>query len=291
MTKMSILDKINVMIEVSKTSKLFIVVLIFLVFLAYTFSTTNKKNAKTGKKIYLIVYAFILLFMIIAYNSSLAKMFDYMMNNLFIVVFFPNLAIYLAAIITTNIILWISVFRFKTASIIKNINITVYCIMNYLLALILSIISSEKLDVFSQKSIYSNKNIQALIELSSTLFIVWVIFLIIYKIIMNYQHKDEELLTDPVIIEKKCRILPKNISEVKIPRYAKAVPKVQVIPKEPLKQNHGLDDLLTLEDYKLLLTILKEQKEKERLERERQSRIEAEQTKFRELQELYRNIK
>ena len=50
------------------------------------------------------------------------------------------------------------------------------------------------------------------------------------------------------------------------------------------------DDLLTLDDYKLLLSILKEQKEKEQQEKDRKARIDKEQAKFRELQELYRGV-
>ena len=297
MSKMSLIDKLNIFLEVSKTSKLFIVVLIALVILAFIFFRTNKKNAKTSKKIYLIVYIFVLLFVIISFNKSLASIFDYMMNNLFIAIYFPNLAIYFAAIIATNIILWISIFNFKTDKLIKNINIIVYCLMNYLLVLILSIINTEKLDVFTQTSVYGNKQAQALIELSSGLFIIWIIFLIIYKIIRIYQNRNKTSLEKAIIEEKRSRVLPNNITEIKAPRYAQALPKKPTIKPQPqptkVQQQavSEIDKLLTLDDYKLLLTILKEKKEKDRSEKEAKEKIEQEQSKFMELQELYRSVR
>lgn len=290
MTKTSFLDKLSILLEVSKTSKLFIVAIIFLLLLAYIFFTTNKKNIKKNRKIYFTIYAFIILFIILLYHDSLGKMFDYMMDNLFIAVYFPNIAIYLAAIIITNIILCISVFDLKISKIIKNINIIFYCIIHYLLALILSIITTEKLDVFTQTSLYSNENIGALIELSSTIFIGWMIFLIIYKLIRAYQTKNSVKKEKKVIIKEKRKI-PSNIKEINSPSYIRTLPTKTTVKTQPTKVSNEFDDALTLEDYRLLLTILNERKEKKRLEEERQKRIEKEQIKYRQLQDLYRSVR
>ena len=94
MTKTSFMDKLNIILEVSKSSKLFIAVIAIIVVLAVLAITMNKKNAKYTKNIYVLVYAFILIAILVAYSSSLGKMFDYMMNNLFIAIYFPNIAIY-----------------------------------------------------------------------------------------------------------------------------------------------------------------------------------------------------
>ncbi|MBQ6324403.1 MAG: hypothetical protein IJI22_06215, partial [Bacilli bacterium] len=183
MTKMSFLDKLGVLLEVSKSSKLYILLILALLGLGIFLFKTNKRNVKMRKKIFLVFLISIAILLILVYHVSLAKMFDYMMNNLFVAIYFPNLAIYFAAIIVTNIILWTSVFNFRTSKIIKRVNIVVYVIMNYLLALILSVINTEKLDIFSQKSIYNNDKVTALISLSSIVFVAWIIYLIIYKII------------------------------------------------------------------------------------------------------------
>lgn len=219
MTKTSFMDKLNIILEVSKSSKLFIAVIAIIVVLAVLAITMNKKNAKYTKNIYVLVYAFILIAILVAYSSSLGKMFDYMMNNLFIAIYFPNIAIYLAAIIITNIILLVSIFNKKITKLIKNINVVMFSIMNYLLVLILSIVHQENLDVFTQTSIYGNGQVQALIELSSSVFMIWMAFLIIYKLIRTYQQKTNPYYEKPeihkVIVEKKTRVLPSNIKEIK----------------------------------------------------------------------------
>ena len=49
--------------------------------------------------------------------------------------------------------------------------------------------------------------------------------------------------------------------------------------------------MLTVEDYKLLLKMLQEQKEKERLEKLRKEQLAKEENKFIELQALYRSAR
>ena len=299
----TILEKFKIIYEVSKSSKLIIPIIIFLGLLILVSLRTNKHNAKKSKKLYLLVYILVGIFIAFNYYESFGKMFDYMMNNFFIAVYFPNLAIYLAAIIITNIILINSIFNFKTAKIIKIINIIVYSIIHYLFALVLNIITKNNLDIFSQNSVYSNVEAHALIELTSTIFIVWIIFLTFYKIIRKYQQKEEVPVKQKVIIKTK-RKLPDNINKIKVPTIVKAQPKKikeQVI-EEPViiaqltetpKVNQteelmkSLDSMLTLEDYKVLLTLLKQQKK----QKQKDLYEEPEQVKISELQEAYRSVR
>ena len=292
MSKLSFLDKLGVLFEVSKSSYLFIIAIVLLIILGIIFATTNMKNAKRNKKIYLSFTIFTVCFIIMVYHGSLSNIFDYMMDNFFIAIFFPNLAIYLAAIITTNIIVWISIFSFRTSEMIKRVNIIVFIIMNYLLALILSIINTDNLDVFKQSSIYGSTKATALVELSSIVFMIWIIFLIIYKIILVYILKDYKQKVKKVIVRKKVKMLPENFETVNIPDYVygnisqKSKMKESldysknnqiIIERNPeIIQSQGdfnsfddrtltkqFEDILTVEDYKLLLKMLKEQKNKE----------------------------
>ena len=119
MTKMSFIDKLGVLVEVSKSSNLFILAIFLLGIVGYLFYSTNKKNIKTAKKIYLAAALVILVITLAIYHDSLIDMFDYMMNNFFIAIYFPNVAIYLAALIITNIILYISIFNYKVSKLIS----------------------------------------------------------------------------------------------------------------------------------------------------------------------------
>ena len=134
MTQTTILDKLKVILDVSMSSKLFIAVILFIILITLVSLTTNRKNVKRAKIIYGLTYLIVIASIIVFYYDSLGKMFDYMMNNLFIVLYFPNVAVYLAAIIITNIIVLVSVFNFKTPKLVRNINVIIYGIINYLLA-------------------------------------------------------------------------------------------------------------------------------------------------------------
>ncbi len=227
MTKTTILEKFKIIFEVSKQSKLFIAVIAFILLLAIIALTTNKNNAKKSKSLYAIIYSAGIITLLITYHESLGKMFDYMMNNLFIVVYFPNIAVYMAAILITNIIFLVSIFNFKTSKTIKIINTTVYGIIHYLLALVLNIISKNNLDIFSQTSLYGNERLQAIVEFTSGIFMIWLVFLGLYKLIRKYQVREEkvEVPVAQKVIVKKVRRLPAGIKEVEVPLYVKALPR------------------------------------------------------------------
>lgn len=283
MSKLSLIDKFRILIDVSISSSMYLIVIILLLTAGYLFITTTKKTAKRNKIIYLVISIFIIVFLIASYHGSLSKMFDYMMNNFFVAIYFPNLAIYLAALIITNVIVWISIFNFKTSKLIKRLNVAVYIIMNYLLALILSVINTNKLDVFTQESIYGNKKVTALIELSSGIFIIWIIFLIIYRLILVYLRKDYKPKVKKVIVKKPVKKLPTNFEPKEFPDfiYGHSLNKKQeeTVVKEKVVQ----EDVFTKDEYLLMAKVLKEQKEKMRAKRE--------QNKIEELQEMYRSVK
>lgn len=254
MTQTTILDKLKVILDVSMSSKLFIAVILFIILITLVSLTTNRKNVKRTKIIYGLTYLIIIATIIVFYYDSLGKMFDYMMNNFFIVLYFPNVAVYLAAIIITNIIVLVSVFNFKTPKLVRNINVIIYGIINYLLALVLNVVTKNNLDIFSQTSIYGNESAQAIIEISSTIFMIWLAFLVIYKMIRMYQKKDEPVKRK--VIVKKVRKLPEGIAEIPVPLFVKGQPK-------------KVEEVKTKEDPVIVATFTDDLKlEKEALEKQ-----------------------
>ena len=305
MSKMTFMDKLSVLLNVSLSSKLFIALFILLIIIGLVLIKNNNNDVQKNKKIYLMITIFISALVIFTFNTSLAKMFDYMMNNLFIIVYFPNIAIYLAAIIATNVILFVSIFSNKTSKVIKNINIIVYTIINYLLVLLLFTVNKSGLDLFSQSSIYQNESATALIELTSILFIIWVVFLVLYKLILSYLSKDDEISEDTARIRKKIlmeeqrkifnekRELEREKEELRKAQEEMTTPVVvrEETPKQMSREEYMMkqfDQMLTLNDYKVLLNVLKEHRDKEKAEQERQQMIKNENVKYEELLSLYR---
>ena len=325
MSKLSLLDKLSLFIDVAKDSLWSVLILLILIVLVYLFSKTDKKTMKRNKIIYIGFSLLVLIILLIIYLPSIGKVFDNMMNNLFIVIYFPSLAVYFAAIIVTSIILWVSLFSYKTSEIIKRLNLVIYLIINYLFALLLYVINNNKLDIFSTESIYTNKQATALIELTSIIFVVWVVFLMIYKLVLIYLRRDYREPVKKVVVKKEVKKLPKNYLNIEVPSMvygniskpikeeknysytnapsmvygklsrSKIKPYIEIdapkvvygtIPKKYSIDNKTkvYEDMLTLEDYKLLLKLLKEQKKKEVKE-------ELNQPNFTELENLFRSIR
>ena len=276
MTRLSIIDILGVLINVSKQSYFFIVLLVVLIMLGLGLTFINPKNEKKYKILYISIISIILVFLVVSYYSSLGKMFNYMMNNFFIAALFPNVAIYLAAIISMNIIVWISVFNYRSARPIRNLNITIYCIMSYILALLSHVIISNKLDVYSQESIYNNTDARALIELSSLIFIVWIIFLVLYKIILVYIRKDYKPKVKKIIVHKREKILPNNFLPVDTPTtvFGRAPHQTAIVkeikveePKESVKEEKQ-EDKFTIDEYKLFYEILRNEQKRNQFKKE-----------------------
>lgn len=302
MSKLSFIDKLSLFFEVAKSSIWTILILLILLVLVYMFSSTNKKTIKRNKMIYIVFSLLVLIILLISYLPSIGKIFDNMINNLFIIIYFPNLAVYFAAILTTSIILWVSIFSYKTSNLIKRINLVMYLIINYLFALLLYVINTDRLNIFNTKSIYSNKEATALIELTSIIFVIWIIFLVIYKLILIYLRRDYRPKVKKVIIKKEVKKLPENYLSIKAPSIVHIskptmnektyieidVPKVVYgsIPKNN-KLLKIYDEMLTIEDYKLLLKLLKEKQK----EVKKQPKEEFVQPDLSELDRLYRSIK
>ena len=299
MTRMSLGEKIGVFFDVISKNQLSILVLILLVGLAYLFITTNKKNSNSTKKIYIIVYTVLIVFMLVAFSTHILKFLDYMMNNFFITVYFPNLAIYFAAIIVSNVIAFISVFNFDINRMIRNINITVYTIISFIFILLVGVVSDKNLNIYSQKSIYTNNSALVLIQLTSAIFISWIIFLTIYYLIRRYQEKNNPKKKE---VEKK-RILPSNLIEIKIPdiAYKQSKKKVELSKaevekitreeaskyvQEKIKESKQLDKFLTKEDYLVLLKLLKEKKQEKSKEI-----VHDDQESYLKLQEMYKSVR
>ena len=231
MNSITLVDKLDVVIKLTSSNAFYQIALIALIFLSFLLIMTNKKNKKDSIKTFLTIYFLVFLVIIIKYRSSLSTMFDYFMDNVFIIFYFPNIAVYFLSIIVTNIVTLISVFSRKTKKNIKVINSIIFCIINYLLIIILNIINTKKLDVFDVTSLYENKNIHTIIELSSNIFIIWIIFLILYKIIVIYLEKDKEEIEEKVIIKE----LPSSINKLKAPNKVirrETKTEVKIVEKE-----------------------------------------------------------
>lgn len=267
MVQVSLSEKLGVLKDVMTSSMTSIIALLIILFLGFLFITTNRHNAKESKKVYILLYITCLVALFIKYRDSLQKLMDYFMNHVFILIYFPNLAVYVLALIIVNIVMWKSMFHSNDKPL-KIINTVAFCSIHYMLVLLLNVISKKGLDIFKLTSVYGNKEALALIELSSAIFIFWILLMIIYQGIKKY-HSSKELVLEEIPVESKYSIkMPSKIETVEIPERVYRVEthekREEVVEQKEKDIVDLYDNMLTLEDYKLLLEVLKKAQPKKK---------------------------
>ena len=105
MVEMSFLDKMKTILTLMFSSPYFIFLLGFAVIIYFLLKQSTKKNYITENTInpYIYRYFLVLLAIIIKYNKLLSLV-DYLIDNLAILFYFPNVATYILIIIIINII-------------------------------------------------------------------------------------------------------------------------------------------------------------------------------------------
>jgi len=250
------LDKLKLVLNLSE-NVFNIAIIVFMIFISFLFITTNKNNRKGSLKAYIAMYIILFAVILIRYYDSLPTMFDYFMDNVFDIIYFPNIAVYIGFIILSNIIMLVSIFSTRTHKYIKTINVIISGILDYIFVLFVSLVNAKKINVFNIESLYSNRNIHTLIELSSNIFILWIVFLIIFKIVISIIENNKNKKISKVSVEhigghndkKKLSKMPDNIIKTTAPMIIKR--------EEPIMY----DSMFTLDDYKHMLSILESDKE------------------------------
>lgn len=237
MIQFSFTEKMKTLFEIVSSSPFFMFLIAFFILLSIVlFDTINYEHRKI-KKMYVMIYLAIFLAIIIKYNSSLLQLIDYLINNIFIILYYPNLAVYILMIIIANILVVRAVFKKDISKSIKTVNIIFYCMKMFMMFLILDNITKNEIDVYSQLSIYSNNQLTMLVEISSALFFIWILLLFIIW-----------------MINKLANILTNDKKDIKV---------VDNIEKQlPVKEEtEETKDIFSQEDYVMMLNLIKLSKE------------------------------
>ena len=286
MSPLSLITKLQTVFDLITSRNLYLMILAIIVFLTIIFITTNGSNRKQSKRTYIIIYLAAFIFVAVQYGSSFMTLVDYAINEVFITYYFPNIVIYLIMLIITNVVLFKTIFSNKADFKLKVINSTAFALIMYLFILAIAQITNLELDVFNITELYSSNEVRSLLELSMFIFVFWMAVLGIYYLIRKYQYKHNlitvESFTNYNIIHdfdiKKAYKVTKKPIIIEEPKEEKKT--------EPTMNLLGQD--FTLDEYKLMVKILKEEKEKEQIKQERKT---VEENPLTELNKLYQSIR
>ena len=286
MRDLSLMTKLQTVFELITSRNLYLMILALIVLLTIIFITTNGSNRKQSKKAYILLYLAGFIFIGFQYGSDLLNLVDYAINEVFITYYFPNIVIYLIMLIITNVILFKTIFNDKIDFKLKVINSTAFAIIMYLFILVISQINNLELDVFNITELYSSNGVRSILELSMFIFVFWIVVLLIYHLIRKYQYKHNliqvESFTNYNVIHDF------DVKEAyKVPKTPVLIETPQEAPKEQSTMNLLGQDF-TLDEYKLMVKILKEEKEKEE---EKQDLKTEDNNPLTELNKLYQSIR
>ena len=179
MNDFSLVEKISILMELISSSTLFLICSIMCIVLLLFFIVCIVLNKKINKWIFIILSAFICMIILINYGEIIIKVLDAIIDSAFMALYFPSLPIYMIVLIISNIFLVISIFSKKLNKSKKIINLTNGLILDFLLILIIEIVSRNKIDIYEQVTLYSNRYLLVLLELSMGIFVSWLLISLI----------------------------------------------------------------------------------------------------------------
>ena len=201
MTYLSILDKLKIFISLLISSSyllVFIGVLILIAILRFT----KKINGKKASLMICLSLVLTFLGVILTNYDILSKTFDNFIDIIFTNIYFPSIYVYLFMIISTYVISIVSAFSRKMPKVYKNINYFMAFILNFFLVINLNVIANDKIDIFSDSSMYTNINLVSMLELSMNIYILWLIAIVgVYAV--NH-------ITEFIVIHKGNKTLEEN---------------------------------------------------------------------------------
>lgn len=220
MTYLSLFEKLRILFDLLLNFK--VVLVLVLLLLVLTFIYTIKKIS--SRKYILLVLLLLLIMFIISIIKNyeiLSNTFDNFTTIFFSNIYFPSIYVYIGILTISLIIFITSILNRKRRKIYKIINSSLFIINNILLIILLNIIAKNKIDVFSISSVYTNKSLVAILEISTGLFIVWIlVVLVIYLTNSICDKSDKKLVvvnsdlgvkTNRTVLKQNKRLSKKNV--------------------------------------------------------------------------------
>lgn len=204
MQNYSLFEKIGILFSIIKTSPLFIISFIIGIILITMMFLDLKTTKKIREKLLIVIWISVMIFIGIRYCNYLIKISDNLVEEIFTAIYFPNIAIYTIIIITVNIALIIGLLKKKMTTSYKVANVFTTVVIDFLFILILETIIKNKIDVYETLTVYSNKDLLTLIELSSGMYTAWLFVVALIRIVEKSMPEEKivkEEIKEPEKIE------------------------------------------------------------------------------------------
>jgi hypothetical protein len=170
--QLSLIDKFKVLFDNIFQHPLFIILLLvpMVIFLL---------QKKHGKKVFLIVYVLVMLFILYIGGNIIFNLFDNLVDGLFMTLYFPNFITLFIVVVLCSVFALVSFFSKKMYKVNKIINITSFAIIQTIFCLILTLINVKNVNVYADNALYANSDLLTLMQLLIGTFALQVIAILI----------------------------------------------------------------------------------------------------------------
>jgi len=174
MTYLGLLEKLGILFNL--TNKYIIIPILFGIIMVTTI--LNKFNLLGNKKRRIInIISFIISTIIVVSTNYriLSKTFDNFLDIFFTNIYFPSIYVYIFMIVSIYVVIIYSIFSKNLSKVYKKTNYITGVSLNLILLVILNIIANDRIDIFSNDSLYTNVNLVSMLELSTNIYVMWLI--------------------------------------------------------------------------------------------------------------------
>lgn len=208
MEKVTFLQSIIKVLNLIASIPFFIEILILTAFLLIIMIFFYFRKSKKGKITSLIIYFVTLLLLPISHFSFFAETLDKIVENFIAVIYFPSCYVYIATLLITDFSILRNVIKntkdTKRGKWYQILNLVYFFVFQFLFFLIIRVVITNNIDIFTRSSLYSNTNLTSLIQISSYLFwirigIKLIIFVIDRLSKFSFNKKDKKLtVSEPI---------------------------------------------------------------------------------------------
>lgn len=203
MEKVTFLQSIIKVLNLIASIPFFIEILILTAFLLIIMIFFYFRKSKKGKITSLIIYFVTLLLLPISHFSFFVETLDKIVENFIAVIYFPSCYVYIATLLITDFSILRNVIKntkdTKRGKWYQILNLVYFFAFQFLFFLIIRVVITNNIDIFTRSSLYSNTNLTSLIQISSYLFwirmgIKLIIFIIDRLSKFSFNKKDKKLM-------------------------------------------------------------------------------------------------
>ena len=171
----SLIEKIRMLMKLISSSPFFLIAMILGILILTMLIIFTILNKKINKWIFVSICIVVGILLLINYGSIIIKILDVIIDSAFMALYFPNLPIYISVLLISNIFFIISMFSKKQVKSKKIVNIINSIILDFLLILIIDVVSKNNINIYEEINLYTNSTLLVLLELSMGIFTSWIL--------------------------------------------------------------------------------------------------------------------